>query len=81
MYEEEEGQELPVENEDLVEHQRAKDTHRQRRIDKEKEKQKKEWRQSKPRGKRRRFDADFDDDFHYWYTFTQRKSNFFGTYN
>jgi len=61
--EEDQGQELPGENEDLQEHKREKDTHRKRRIQKEKEKQKKEQIQLKPKGKRPKFDREWDDDF------------------
>ena len=59
---EEQGTELQVENEDLLEHQREKDSHRKRRLEKEKEKQKEQWRNNKPRGKRHKSRNNWDDD-------------------
>lgn len=63
--EEEQEDEIIGENEDLQEHQRAKDTHRLRRMYKEKKKQEGKRDKSKSKGKKNRFNDDYRDDFHY----------------
>lgn len=55
-------EEIPLENEELEEHQREKDTHRKRRKRKEQEKQQAKWKENKPRGKKNFRSNAWDND-------------------